>query len=221
MTGIAIAPRLLTGLAAVTSSHLHTDHFDAATLLPLAAANPGLALVLPAANVVSARDRLGPGAGGLRFVPLDAGATAEAGPFRFTGVAAAHNEVETDPLGRCRFLGIVAEFGGFAVYHSGDTLWHPGLVPALTKHPKLDLALVPVNGNRPERGVAGNLNGTEAAALARAAGAALAVPHHFEMFTFNTEPPDEFEAACARLGQPFRTLRCGERLTVRSDESPS
>jgi hypothetical protein len=34
------------------------------------------------------------------------------------------------------------------------------------------------------------------------------------MFTFNTEPPDAFVAACERLGQPCRVLRAGERLTV-------
>jgi hypothetical protein len=37
---------------------------------------------------------------------------------------------------------------------------------------------------------------------------------HFEMFAFNTAPPDTFVAACARLGQPQRVLRAGERLTV-------
>ena len=37
---------------------------------------------------------------------------------------------------------------------------------------------------------------------------------HFEQFEFNTEPPDAFVAACERLGQPYRVLRAGERLTV-------
>jgi hypothetical protein len=34
------------------------------------------------------------------------------------------------------------------------------------------------------------------------------------MFEFNTAPPGAFEAAAERLGQPFRTLRAGERLRV-------
>ena len=61
--------------------------------------------------------------------------------------------------------------------------------------------------------MAGNLNGTEAAALAKACGARLAVPHHFDMFAFNTAPPDEFVRACEQLSQPCRVLRGGERLT--------
>ena len=79
---------------------------------------------------------------------------------------------------------------------------------------RVDLALLPINGNRPERQVAGNLNGREAAGLAHAIGARLAVPHHFDLFAFNTEPPDEFEAACRRLGQPFRTLQNGEGVDL-------
>src|SRR5918999_642830 len=61
-------------------------------------------------------------------------------------------------------------------------------------------------------GIAGNLDGEEAAALAHEIGAGVAVPMHFEMFAFNTEPPDAFVAACERLGQPYRVLRAGERL---------
>jgi len=76
----------------------------------------------------------------------------------------------------------------------------------------IDVALLPINGRAPERRVAGNLWGDEAAALAHELGAGMAVPMHFEMFAFNTEPPDAFAAACERLGQPYRVLRAGERL---------
>jgi hypothetical protein len=34
---------------------------------------------------------------------------------------------------------------------------------------------------------------------------------HYEMFAFNTAPPDAFAAEAARVGQPCRVLRCGER----------
>ena len=64
-----------------------------------------------------------------------------------------------------------------------------------------DVALVPINGNRPERRVAGNLDGREAALLAYEISAGVAVPHHFDMFEFNTASPDEFVAECRRLGQ--------------------
>jgi L-ascorbate metabolism protein UlaG (beta-lactamase superfamily) len=76
------------------------------------------------------------------------------------------------------------------------------------------VVLVPINGNRPERRVAGNLDGREAAMLAREIGATIAVPHHFDMFEFNTAAPDEFEACCRELGQKYRTLRNGEGMDL-------
>ena len=58
------------------------------------------------------------------------------------------------------------------------------------------------------------MDGVEAARLAHAMRADLAVPMHFEMFEFNTASPDAFVAECERLGQPYRVLRAGERLDL-------
>jgi L-ascorbate metabolism protein UlaG (beta-lactamase superfamily) len=104
--------------------------------------------------------------------------------------------------------------GPYALYHAGDTIPYEAQAARVRAVAGVDVALLPINGRRPERRVTGNLWGDEAAALAHAIGARLAVPMHFEMFTFNTEPPDAFVAGCERLGQPYRVLRAGERLTV-------
>ena len=212
MTERCIAPEALDFVKLVNSSHQHTDHFDEATLLPLAETAGGIKLVVPAAEEDRARARVD-GNPAIEFVTLNDGESTILDGWWISAVAAAHNEVERDEEGRCKFLGYVIQRHGFSVYHSGDTLWHPGLVGSLLPF-QCDLALVPINGNKPERRVAGNLNGTEAAALAKAIGAGLAVPHHFNMFEFNTEPPDEFVGTCARLGQSCQVLRCGERLTL-------
>ena len=75
----------------------------------------------------------------------------------------------------------------------------------------VDVALLPINGDFPERRVAGNLNGREAATLAKEIGAGVAIPCHYEMFEFNTASPDEFIQAARELRQPYRVLRAGER----------
>jgi len=197
---------------AITSSHQHTDHFDAETLSPLLCANPQARLVLPAANRQFAAEQLGSEMAA-RFVELDEGRSGRVGEMEFHGIAAAHNTVERDALGRCRFLGYVVQWSGATFYHSGDTLWHDGLVPALSQF-KIDLAFLPINGDRPERGVAGNLNGVEAARLAHAIGARRVIPCHYDLFEFNTAPPDEFIAECRALGQSFQVLRPGEGCSV-------
>ena len=211
VTERVVAPERLTGIDIITSSHHHTDHFDVETLQPLLAANPKARLVIPRANHTFVLERLGTIE--RVIVETDAGESVTVAGIEFHGIPAAHNTVERDEQGCCRFLGFVVRVDGKTIYHSGDTLLHAGLIPTLTPFP-VDVALVPINGNKPERKVAGNLNGREAAGLAHAIGAGVAVPHHFDLFAFNTEPPDEFEAACRQIGQPFRTLQNGEGVDL-------
>ncbi len=139
------------------------------------------------------------------------------GRGQFTGIASAHNERETDAAGRHRYLGYIIRRGRWTLYHSGDTVLYPGLAETLAEH-GVDVAFLPINGNKPERRVAGNLDGREAAELARDIGAGLVIPHHFEMFDFNTADPRElFIPECERLGVPYRVLRAGEGVTLGAD----
>ena len=211
LTERVVAPEALGALEVVdviTSSHNHTDHLDAETLWPLLTANPQAKLLIPAANREFVLERLGAAAAS-RLVELEDGAAATVAGIQFHGIAAAHNTVERDAQGRCRFLGYVVEWGTRVFYHSGDTLRHDRLASALRPF-QVEVAFLPINGDRPERRVAGNLDGPQAAQLAHDIGARWAVPCHFDLFEFNTASPDPFIAECQRLAQPFRLLRPGE-----------
>lgn len=211
MTARCVEPARLPKPEFVTASHVHTDHLDAETLAPLADTHPGLRLILPWPVLGEARSRLAHAP--VEYLPIDAGQCLHGDGWELHALASAHNELKTDAQGRHHYLGFVLVTGPYRIYHSGDTLWHAGLVPELLRW-SCDVMMLPINGNRAERRVSGNLNGTEAAALAHACAARHVVPCHYEMFTFNTEPPDEFATACQRLGQPFTVMRCGERLTL-------
>jgi L-ascorbate metabolism protein UlaG (beta-lactamase superfamily) len=211
MTARVIAPEKLDFIDVVTSSHNHTDHLDAETLLPLRQANPGLQMIIPEANRSFVADRLN--ADAAWPIGLDDGTPTSVAGFEFVGVPAAHETVERDEAGRCKFLGYIIGVGGLRIYHSGDTVGYEDLAARLRLF-QVDVALLPINGANPERRVAGNLSGIEAARLARDAGARLVVPCHYDMFEFNTASPAEFIAEAERLHQPYRTLRCGQRLDV-------
>lgn len=206
MTAQVVDPARLDFLTAVTASHNHTDHLDADTLTPLLAANPATKLVLPEVNVPFAAARLGLTTAA-RFVPVGENGRVDVGPFTFESVPAAHEHLSPE------FAGFVATVGRFRIYHSGDTVLYPGMEARL-KALRIDLALLPINGSAPERRVAGNLNGIEAAQLAHAIGARWVVPCHYEMFEFNTASPDAFAAECRRLNRPHAVLRAGERWTL-------
>ena len=129
MTELVIDPGRLDFVDVVTSSHNHTDHLDADTLLPMMRANPKMQLVIPEANRNFVVERLGcapdfP-------IGLNDGEQTTIGFFTLHGLPAAHNELERDDRGNCRYMGYVARFGPWTVYHSGDTLWYDGLEAAL------------------------------------------------------------------------------------------
>src|SRR6478735_5168831 len=47
ITERVVRPGLLKNISIVTSSHNHTDHLDAETLLPVLANNPGIRFIIP------------------------------------------------------------------------------------------------------------------------------------------------------------------------------
>lgn len=208
-----IDPILLKGITIVTSSHNHTDHLDAETLRPILQQNPQIHFVIPEANRNFVVERMGCA---LDFpLGLNDGQSLKLGSFTLHGVPAAHNELERDEQGRCRFMGFVLEFGPWKIYHSGDTLWYDGMVEVL-KPFQVDIALLPINGNDPARGVAGNLNAQEAVDLGLAIQAKRVIPHHYDMFEFNTADPADFAQLAAQKGLPYLVLEPGDRIVVKN-----
>lgn len=208
MTALIIKPERLCFANIVACTHNHTDHLDAETLCPIFDRNPTLKLVIPEANraFVAERLKIDPSAP----IGLDDGCSVEICGMRFSGIGSAHEGFDRDEEGRAKYLGYVLQFGGWSIYHSGDTIRYQQMAEKLqTFH--IDIALLPINGRAVERRVPGNLFGHEAAQLARDISAKMVIPCHYEMFEFNTASPQEFVEECLTLGQPFKVLRCGER----------
>ena len=208
MTELVIDPSRLSFADVATATHNHTDHLDADTLCPILARNPNLKLIIPEANRAFVAERLKIDSA----VPIgvDDGGSVEICGMRYSGIASAHEILDRDENGRAKYLGYVLQFGGWSIYHSGDTVRYDGMAEKLQQF-KIDVALLPINGRAVERRVPGNLFGNEAARLARDIGARLVVPCHFEMFEFNTASPQQFIDECKKLKQPFKLLRCGEK----------
>lgn len=211
MTAIPVAPQRLDFIDVVTSSHNHTDHLDGETLGPLLAVNPGLTMIVSAANRSFVAERLHIMPERLTTITVDTPITV--GAFTFHAVPAAHEQLEQDEQGQHKFIGLIVEVGPWTLYHSGDTVLYAGMVEQLRRW-SIDLAFLPINGRDPQRGVAGNLWGEEAVQLGRAAGIGLVIPCHYDMFTFNTVTTEQFEQAATNARQPYRILQGGERFDL-------
>lgn len=203
-----VDPTLLSMVSLVTSSHNHTDHLDAETFLPIRKANPQVVLACGAANVHFAATRM-------EIAPADIIALVEGhptrhGPFTLHVVPAAHNELTRDANGHPVAIGLVIEVGGRVIYHSGDTVRYDGMADTLRRW-RIDVAVLPINGNDPARGVAGNLSALEAAQLAEDIDASYVIPCHFDLFAFNTADPGPFVQAAR---QRTRLLELGGAFSL-------
>ncbi len=212
MTERVIAPERLDFIEVVTSSHNHSDHLDGETLIPLLAVNPGLTVIIPRANLAFAAERLRVPV--QRLTPIRAMQDPiTVGPFRIQAVPSAHETLETDEHGDHKYLGYVITVAGRTIYHSGDACPYPGLVESLKKW-TIDLALLPINGRDPKRGVAGNFTAGEAVELGHAIHVGLVIPCHYAMFEFNSVSPDEFIRLAQTRQVPYQVLANGERVSL-------
>ena len=215
MSELVVRPELLRNISLVTSSHNHTDHLDAETLVPILKNNPAVKFIIPEANREFIANRVGCD---IDFpIGMNDGVTYTHEGFTFIGIPAKHNELARDENGNCKFMGFVIRFGGQTIYHSGDTLWFDGMVDLL-KPFNVNVAILPINGNKPERKVAGNLNHSEAVNLGKCIEADFVIPCHYDMFTFNTANVNDFIAEAEKNGQGYKVLRGGECFSSQASD---
>jgi len=194
---LAIAERRFLDVIACTHDHL--DHLDRDALPQLASESPQARILVPeqVADVVA-----GLGISSNRIVGMQADRSVQIAGVTVHAVPARHAIHARDGYSFGAFLGFVFSAGGVAIYHAGDTIGFDGLADRL-RALRVDVCLLPINGRdaeREARDLVGNLDADEAAALAIASGAQVAVPMHYDMFAGNPGDPARMVAAVQRLG---------------------
>lgn len=176
--------------ALVLCTHEHLDHMDTDALPRLAKSSP--AHFAGPVECIRAFESLGiPSA---RCHLLEAGETLRFHQLTVTAVYADHGDLAPDAVG------IVLDFSGIRVYHTGDTAFRPEeFTEAIAMRP--DILLPCING------AFGNMNEVEAAELTRMIAPRLVVPAHFGMFAEQNGDPAAFLAHCRRLAPHVRSVQ--------------
>src|SRR5215472_14509234 len=206
---LAFTPGGLPELAGVLVSHGHYDHFDMAAF----AAYPDRAVPFVVKRGLAARVRR---AGFPNVTEVDPWEQASLGGLRVTAAPAKHSVPE---------VSFLIEGGGQSVFFGGDTLRIAGLDEVARRYPRIDLALLPVNGLaiRPAFNRQVVMTAEQAAGLAGVLQPRYAVPIHYR---FTAGPvrdrlllkydgtPERFAAAVARraANTSVRILDPGEPL---------
>jgi L-ascorbate metabolism protein UlaG (beta-lactamase superfamily) len=195
------------GLDWVICTHQHSDHMDPDALPMLASQSPGCRFIIPKA---SREHLLNLGIPDRQIAAIDAGEKISlASECSVEAIPSAHETLEKNERGECRYLGYFIRLGSLTFYHSGDTIPYCGLSERV-KTNCVDLALLPINGRG--KGVPGNFTFDEALHLCQEAGIPYLIPHHFGMFAFNTVDWKTIEASARKVASPICLLPAIENL---------
>jgi L-ascorbate metabolism protein UlaG (beta-lactamase superfamily) len=159
---LGLLPEGLPPVAAVLITHGHADHLDPDALRALA----------PKVPVVIAPAALHAALAGLGFTTVtDLGwwDRTSVGSVDVTAVPARHGGVEN---------GYVLGHAGVTIYVAGDTRTMPAFVDIATVFPQLDVAVLPVGGQR-ILGFLREMSPEEAARAAKTLGVRRIIPYHY------------------------------------------
>ncbi len=214
-----VGPEQITNADCCLITHEHADHLDPDTIKAMAAANSRTLFVAPNCCLDAMRE-CGVSEARLYRAETDK-AVVEEERLSVKPIPAAHEQLELDDEGFCKYAGYVVRLNGVTWYHAGDTIVYDGLVERLAAE-RIDLALLPINGRdafRTGRGIIGNMDYREAAELAHLAGFGLTVPMHYDLFAGNTERPGYFVDYVYERFPRLRThvMARGERYVFVSD----
>lgn len=192
-----VAPTDLTDLRWIFASHKHSDHLDPGSIAEVLAGAKSARLVLPAPLLDYATDDLGLPPERLDGVEVGD----QVGPF--TILPAAHPD--RSPWA----VSAIVDVDGVRVFHSGDTLAFDELQEALMRL-QPHLVLLPANGRVAQHlGTPPNMSLEEGIAMVKACGAPLVIPHHYELFAFNSRPVEEIRLVLAESGLPHLVPEVG------------
>lgn len=166
----------------VACTHEHLDHMDA-DALPVLARNPRTHFAGPIECIKQFKKL---GIAEARCHLLQEGQKVKLAGVEITAVYADHGKLAPDALG------IVLEFDGIRVYHTGDTAYRPERFrPAIEMRPHILLPCI--------NGRFGNMDAEEAAQLTQLTGPRVVIPTHFWMFVEQNGEPGVFLERCAQL----------------------
>lgn len=182
-------------------THDHIDHLSMETLVDAAAFKPETKFVVPA-GCIDEMVKNGLKKENITGIQSGETVTVADGMVEVKGIQTAHPVHQVDENGLDHNLAFAIKVNGMQIVHLGDTYGTEKLEKNLASLGTIDVLIPPINGRdeeRESRGIVGNLNSEQAAALAVKLGAGFTIPAHFDMFIGNTEDPRNFVNAMAAL----------------------
>jgi L-ascorbate metabolism protein UlaG (beta-lactamase superfamily) len=206
MTPPPIRPEQVEDADLILITHIHQDHCDAATLLPINQASPKCNIICP--NEVSIfllklgikSEKITVARG--EWITIN-------NKVKILPVLAAHPVIEKDLDNLYRSVGYIIEYGTRRMYHAGDTSPDDELIRTLKEVGDIEVAFLPVNEKnyfRKKKRIIGNMSVREAFEMASELGIRTFVPTHWDLFAPNSVYREEIELLYRLMRSPFQLL---------------
>ena len=216
MTAAPVPRRGLAGVDLVLASHKHSDHLDPGTVPGHPGGVARARLIVPAGAASITRRALG-------IEPADGSpGSTRARPSKSRGSASAPSPRPT--RGSTRTPTAVIFIWGSSSRPRGSGSITAATASLTTASPagsaptRSTSLFLPINGRDPARGVPGNMSAAEAVDLASRVRPRFVVPHHYDMFTFNTVAGGRVRGRGAAAAAGRRRRRsCGAASVGRSE----
>ena len=200
---IATSPDKYSSVDIILITHVHRDHCDEDSLVPISKASPTARFVAPP-QAKSALISWGIDAA--RIIGVDQTFISLSPEVDLIVVPSAHPTVVKEDLGGFEAVGYIIKYDSYVIYHAGDTCLTDDVLASIKKHGKIDIAFIPVNEcnyMRDADGIIGNMSVREAFYFAEQIGATTLVPTHWDMFAKNQTYLEEIELLYNKLKPPF------------------
>jgi L-ascorbate 6-phosphate lactonase len=203
---IKIAPEKITDAGYVLITHIHLDHCDLDTLLPISLASPQCKFVGPNEVCKLLAEN---GIASERLVIVNEQWIRLGRGIAIHAIPAAHPVISYDNENQIQCVGYIIDFPGEQrIYHAGDTFLIEAVVKAVERFKPIGTAMLPVNEHnyfKEKQGIIGNMSMREAFGFASILGVEKFIPIHWDVFKGNAVAQDEIELYY-KLSQPLFQL---------------
>jgi L-ascorbate metabolism protein UlaG (beta-lactamase superfamily) len=188
---IPIFPNDIIDADYVFITHLHQDHCDLDTLLPIYNSS-GKCIFVSTNEVCNFLKKNG--FKDDKLIVINNDLIILKNNIKVRPIPGAHPTIEKDEKDCYRYLGFLFEVNEFKLYHSGDTFVHQTIIDILEQHLPINTVILPINEHnyfKEKIGIIGNMGIRDAFQFAELLRTDQLIPIHWDLFKCNSVYKEE------------------------------
>lgn len=205
LISIPFAPETVNDADIVLISHIHQDHCDLDTLIPIYKNSIDSKFIGPR---VVCEYLINNGFNQERVFVLTRNEF-ENNDVKIYYTLASHPVIELDSDNHPKYIGFIIDINGYKIYHSGDTSLCDEVVNSVLKYKPIKISCLPINEDNYKRrkaGIIGNMGVRDAIYFSEILEVEKMVPLHWDMFECNYVLQDEFNIIYSNTIKQFEVI---------------